>query len=283
MALTKQISSRALILSPSTAEVTTAQTIAPYYVFNVSGVLNIPILEHFDCGRYIHADQTFSAAKVSVRKGGTSQYDLQLKSYDMNGLNEVIHINLTGLQFLNDNALTTLVFADNSISAERTLVMSLFESVAGTPVEDFNLTVVSSLFADLDNVDKPVVNSVDGPPLSNPQAYPLNGGKAIAITPGGVDYASADDIQSAQACIGIASATAAPSAAVNVISAGHAPNLITGLGFSAGDEIYLGVNGDLVDAATAGAFPMGYALKQVGFAINSTDMWVQISDAEIIS
>lgn len=283
MALTKQISSRALILSPSTAEVTTAQTIAPYYVFNVSGVLNIPILEHFDCGRYIHADQTFSAAKVSVRKGGTSQYDLQLKSYDMNGLNEVIHINLTGLQFLNDNALTTLVFADNSISAERTLVMSLFESVAGTPVEDFNLTVVSSLFADLDNVDNPVVNSVDGPPLSNLQSYPLSGGKAIAITPTGVDYASADNVQSAQACIGIASATAAPSAAVNLISAGYAPNIITGLGFSAGDEIYLGVNGNLVNAATAGAFPTGYVLNQVGFAINSTDMWVQISDSEIIS
>lgn len=283
MALTKQISSRALILSPSTAEVTTAQTIAPYYVFNVAGVLNIPIKEHFDCGRYIHADQTFAAAKVSVRKGGTSQYDLQLKSYDMNGGDEVIHINLTGLQFLNDNALTTLVFANNSILAERVLVMSLFESEAGTPVEDFNLTVVSSLFADLDNVDNPVINSVDGPPLSNPQAYPLNAGKAIGITPSGVDYASADDIQSAQACIGIASATAAPAAAVNVISSGYAPNIITGLGFSAGDEIYLGLNGDLVDAATAGAFPLGYALKQVGFALNATDMWVQISDAEIIT
>lgn len=282
MALTKQISSRALILSPSTAEVTTAQTIAPYYVFNVAGVLNIPILEHFDCGRYIHADQTFSAAKISVRVGGTSEYDLQLKSYDLSGGDEVIHINLTGLQFTTGNSLSTLVFADNSIDAERTLVMSLVESVAGTPVEDFNLTVVSSLFADIESLDAIPVESMVGPALSNTQVFTLDAKKALAITPSGVDYASADIPSTAESCIGISISSAAPSASINLVSAGLASNVITGLGFTAGDEIYLGVAGALVDSATAGAFPPGYSLKQVGFALNANDMWVQISDAEII-
>jgi len=283
MALTKQISSRALILSPSTAEVTTAQTIAPYYDFRVDGVLNIPIGEYFDCGRYIHADQTFFSAKVSVRVGGTSQYDLQVKSYALDGTDEQIHIDLLGLTFPDDNSLTTLVISDNQIAEERTLVMYLFESVAGIPVEDLSLTIVSSLFASLESVDNPKVNQVDGPPLSNTQVFSLNAFKAVAITPTGVDYASADNVPSANSCIGVMSATAPTSAAINLVSAGLISSAITGLGFTAGDEIYLGLNGDLVDAATAGAYPMGYALKQLGFALNATDMWVQISDVEIIT
>ena len=282
MALTKQISSRALILSPSTAEVTTAQTISPYYTFNIAGSLNIPIGEYFDCGRYIHADQDLVSVKVSVRVGGTSEYDIQVKSYDLNGGDEVTHLDLTGIQFTDDNSLTTLALSETQLSAERTLVMYIFESVAGTQVSDLSLTLISSLFASLESLSDPQVNSIDGPPLSNQQAYSLDFGKAIAITPSGVDYASADDVPSASACIGIAIATAAPTAAVNVVSSGLANNAITSLGFTAGDEIYLGLNGDLVDVATAGAFPMGYALKQVGFALNATDMWVQISDAEII-
>jgi hypothetical protein len=282
MALTKQISSRALILSPSTAEVTTAQTIAPYYTFNVAGVLNIPVIEHFDCGRYIHADQSFSAAKVSVRTGGTSEYDLQVKSYDVSGGDEVIHVDLTGLQFTDDNSLTTLVFLENEIQAERTLVMSLFESVAGTPVEDLSLTIVSSLFADIDSLDSLPVESLTGPSLSNTQVFTLDAKKALAITPSGVDYASADAPATAEACIGISIASSAPSSAINMVSAGLASNVITGLGFTAGDEIFLGISGDLVDSATAAAFPPGHSLKQLGFALNATDMWVQISDAEII-
>jgi hypothetical protein len=282
MALTKQISSRALILSPSTAEVTTAQIIAPYYVFNIAGVLNIPTEQHFDCGRYIHADQSFSAAKISVRVGGTSQYDLQVKSYDVSGGDEVIHVNLTGLQFTDDNSLATLVFVDNSIEAERTLVMSLVESVIGTSIEDFSLTLVSSLFASLDSLVALPVESMSGPALTNTQAFTLDAKKALAITPSGVNYASADTPSTSEACIGISIAGSAPSAPINLVSAGVANNVITGLGFTAGDEIFLGVNGALVDSATAAGFPAGYSLKQLGFALNATDMWVQISDAEII-
>lgn len=282
MALTKQISNRALILSPSTAEVTTAQTIAPYYDFRIDGVVEIPTGDSFDAGRYIHADQSFASAKISVLKGGTSEYDITVKSYDSAGGDEITHINLTNQQFTTDNSITTLAFVQTEIEAERTLVFSITESTIGTPVEDFCLTITSGTFADLGSIDTPTVSKVEGPTLINPQVFSLNADKALAITPSGVDYASADDVNSAKSTIGISSATAAPGASVELVSAGLASNAITGLGFTAGDEIYLGVNGALVDSATASAFPPGDAIKQVGFAVNSNDMWVQIADAEII-
>lgn len=283
MALTKQISSRALILSPTTAEVSTAQTIAPYYDFRVDGVLELPIGRYVDCGRYINAEQDFISVKVCVRVGGTSLYDIQVKSYDMSGGDEVIHVNVLGQQFPTDNSITTLSFSESNINAERTVVMYIQETTQATPVQDLSLTLVSSLFADLEVVGSPTINTINGPALTNTQAFNLNAHKALAITTSGVNYASADDIPSAQACIGIAAATAAPAAPITLVASGLAENALTGLGFSEGDEIYLGLNGDLVNSTTAGAFPMGYALKQLGFAINATDMWVQISDAEIIT
>lgn len=282
MALTKQISSRALILSPSTAEVTTAQTIAPYYDFRLSGVLELPIEGFYDGGRYINADQTFITAKISVRKGGTSEYDISVRSYDASGGDEIIHINLVGMQFTADNAITTLSFLDNTIGAERTLTFHIVESTAGTPVEDFTLTLTSSLFADLNALDAVPVQTMTGPALTNTQAFILTSDKAVAITPTGVDYADASVPSTAEACIGIMIASAAPGGPINLASAGLAQNVLTGMGFTAGDEIFLGVAGALVNSATASAFPPGYALKQLGFALNATDMWVQIADAEII-
>ena len=238
MALTKQISQRALILSSTTAEVTTAQTIAPYYDFRVDGVLDIPVGESYDAGRYVNAEQEFISAKISVLKGGTSEYDISVKSYDSAGGNEVTHIDITNQQFTTDRAITTLAFVQNQIQAERTLVMSIVESTAGTPVEDFCLTITSGTFAALEAVGIPSVSKLEGPALSNPQVYNLDSGKALAVTAAGVDYASSDDVDSAKSTIGIASATAAPGGAVDVISAGLAANAITGLGFTAGDEIY---------------------------------------------
>jgi len=282
MALTKQISNRALILSDTTAEVTTAQTIAPYYDFRINGVLEIPIGESFDASQYINADQTFISAKVSVGVGGTSEYDIVVKSYDSSGGDEVIHINLSNQTFSTDRAITTLGFVDNTIGEERTLVFEITEVTQNVPCEDFCLTITSSVFADLDAVGTPTVAKVSGPSLTNPQAFNLDSGKALAITASGVDYASSDDPASARSTIGIASATAAPGGSVELVSAGLIENAITGLGFTAGDEIYLGVNGALVDSATASAFPPGDVIKQLGFAVNATDMWVQIADAEII-
>ena len=151
MALTKQISRRSIILSPTTAEVSTAQTIAPYYDFRIDGTLSIPVGDSFDSSRYINAAQDLIIAKVGVGVGGTSEYRVIVTSYDSAGANPTIHIN--SLQaFAVDNSITTLSFLDDSILAERTLVLTITEETIGTACEDFSLTLVSSLFGDLDQI-----------------------------------------------------------------------------------------------------------------------------------
>jgi hypothetical protein len=285
MALTKQISSRALILSPSTAEVTTAQTIAPYYDFRVTGVLDLTLEESLDASRYVQAEQSFFTAKVSVRVGGTSEYDISVISYDAFGGDPVTHINITNQQFTTDNSITTIGFVEPNISAERTLVFSIKESAAGSPVRDFCLTIISTTFADLDALlpgGGAVTASMKGPELTNNQAFTLLARRAIAITPSGVNYASSDNLALAKTTIGVTTSNSPSGSPVNLIGAGLATGVITGLGFTGGDEIYLGINGDMVNSATASGFPPGHVIKQLGFAIDSSDMWVQISDAELI-
>lgn len=151
MAVTKQISKRSIILSPTTAEVSTAQTIAPKYEFVVDGVLSIPVGDTLDCSRYIDAAQEFALAKVSVGAGGTSQYRIIVTSYDSTGGDPTVHLNVLQ-DFTSANAITTLSFLDNSIGAERTIVMSIEEEVVGTSCEDLCLTLVSGTFADLDAI-----------------------------------------------------------------------------------------------------------------------------------
>ena len=151
MALSKQISKRSIILSPTTAEVSTAQTIAPKYEFIVDGILSIPVGDTYDASKYVDASQDMALAKVSVGVGGTSEYRIIVTSYDSTGADATTHINVLQ-DFTDDNAITTLAFVDESIGAERTIVMSITEEVIGTPCEDFSLTLVSGTFADLDFV-----------------------------------------------------------------------------------------------------------------------------------
>lgn len=152
MALTKQISSRALVLSPTTAEVSTAQTIAPYYDFRLDGVLDIPVSTTFDSARYVDAQQTLIFARLSVLTGGTAQYRVIVNSYDATGAFQTQHIN-TVVSPTTNNAIYTLAFIDQVIPANSTLVMSVGQEVAGTFAEDLSLTLVSGTFADINQIN----------------------------------------------------------------------------------------------------------------------------------
>lgn len=151
MALTKQISSRSLILSPTTAEVSTAQTIAPYYDFRIDGVLEIPVSETFDASRHVDAAQTLVAARLTVQTGGTSQYRVVVKSYDSAGVFQVDHIN-TVVSPTTANAIISVPFIDADVPINSTLVLHLSEETVGTRAEDLSLTLISGTFADLDQV-----------------------------------------------------------------------------------------------------------------------------------
>lgn len=76
------------------------------------------------------------------------------------------------------------------------------------------------------------------------------------------------------AVIGIAATTEASTAAVAVDSVGLKTGALTGLGFAAGDRIYLKTGGGLHNAAPGG----GKRVIEMGFAKNATDLFLKIVD-----
>lgn len=206
MALTKQISKRSLILSPTTAEVSTAQTIAPYYDFRIDGLLEIPIGETFDCSRHIYAEQTLISARLSVQTGGTSQYRIIVSSYDAAGVFIEEHIN-TLASPTDSNATYTLAFIEQTVQANTTLVLSVEEEVIGIPAEDLSLTLVSGTFADLDQITNGHViqNSAAAPVTQRGNLQlagagfadvPMSDRTAVTIHPiGGILRADLTDVQ----------------------------------------------------------------------------------------
>jgi hypothetical protein len=131
----------------------------------------------------------------------------------------------------------------------------------------------------------PVAGSgaITTPEITNNSGDTLVSGRAVQITPSGLDYADASTVASSQATIGVLVDNVVDGASTDsIIGSGLASGVLTGLGFSAQDEVYLGMNGELVNQATVLAFPVGYVQKQIGFAISANDLWVQIQPLEII-
>ena len=119
--------------------------------------------------------------------------------------------------------------------------------------------------------------------LPNNTGGDLVSGRAVAVDPSGVIYADATLVNTAISLIGILTAPLVDGTdATDIVSGGYAPGVITGLGFSAGDEVYLGTSGQLIDKVAALALPLGSAIKEVGIAYNTTDLWVQIGNTEIV-
>ena len=65
---------------------------------------------------------------------------------------------------------------------------------------------------------------------------------------------------------------------VQVACAGLAPGMITGMGFVAGDRIYLAMGGGLANVAPTGPGSGAQKVCEVGFAKNATDLFIRIID-----
>lgn len=129
----------------------------------------------------------------------------------------------------------------------------------------------------------PATEAVVKPPATdNNSGQTLLSGRAVRITSSGLDYAQASSVAGADPTIGILTNNVLDGASTDeIVGSGLAAGVITGLGFSPGDTIFLGIDGQLVNAATVLGFPPGYVQKELGFAYNATDMWVQIGSLEI--
>lgn len=118
--------------------------------------------------------------------------------------------------------------------------------------------------------------------LVNTQAYTLQMGRVVRMTPSGMDYSDASAVLTAEGTLGVLLNSVAIGGTALIASSGIAPNVLTGLGFSAGDQVYLGTSGQLVNEATAGAYPPGYVIQEIGVALNGSDLFVSINPLEII-
>jgi hypothetical protein len=118
--------------------------------------------------------------------------------------------------------------------------------------------------------------------LTNPQVFTLQLGRVVRMTPSGINYADASSVTTGESVLGVLLNNVLSGGTPQICSIGLAPNAITGLGFTTGDQVFLGTSGQLVDSATVGAYPPGYVIREIGVALNGTDLFVLINPLDII-
>lgn len=124
--------------------------------------------------------------------------------------------------------------------------------------------------------------SIDAPAVVNTSGSTLNQFRAVAITPSGLNYSDSSSPIIAQATLGVLRATVLNGAASDIAAFGLVSGALSAYAFTSGDEVYLDVNGQFATYAQAVLFPSGYAIKKVGFAINSADLWVAVEPGDIV-
>jgi hypothetical protein len=149
MALTRQVSRRALVLSPTNAEVSTNQVYTPRYEFLVDGELNLPVPRVINSLKHQDAAASIYRVDVSVNKGGTSQYRIQIISYDQLGLNPITHVDQL-ITLTNDRLRTTIPVTNAAVGENRSLECTLTESNALVPAVDMTVTVTMEAFSELE-------------------------------------------------------------------------------------------------------------------------------------
>jgi hypothetical protein len=146
MAISHQPERRVLILQPTNAEVSTNQVYAARYEWRVDGELTIPVATVIDSLK--HTDAAFSIYRVdvSVNEGGTSQYQVLIKSYDTAGLNPVTHVDeyvtITG-----DKNRISITVLNAAVDQNRSLELTLYENAVALPASDMTVTLIAEDFA----------------------------------------------------------------------------------------------------------------------------------------
>lgn len=107
--------------------------------WNITGECNLPILTATGERRYLRSSLSIVSAKASVRVNGTSQYTIQVISYDNAGINSVTHINQT-VTFTGDNIPVTVTVSTAAISADRTIELQV-QQLTGNPATDLTVTL----------------------------------------------------------------------------------------------------------------------------------------------
>lgn len=167
MAVTRQTSRKTLILQPTNAEVSTNQVYAPRYEFLVDGELTLPVPRIINSLKHTDAAASIYRVDVSVNKGGTSQYNIQIISYNQLGVDPIIHVDQT-ITLDTDRLRTTIPVTDAAVGENRSLECVVTEVNANVPATDMTVTIIMEDFADL-QVERRGHRILDGDGIVQPQ------------------------------------------------------------------------------------------------------------------
>jgi hypothetical protein len=148
MAVTRQVSRRALILQPSNAEVSTNQVYAPRYEFLVDGELSLPVPRIINSLKHTDAAASIYRVDISVNKGGTSSYRVLITSYNQLGVDPIVHVDEV-ITLTTDRLRTTIPVIDAAVGENRSLECTITEQTPLFPATDMTVTVIMEDFADI--------------------------------------------------------------------------------------------------------------------------------------
>lgn len=148
MAVTRQVSRRALILQSTNAEVSTNQVYSPRYEFLVDGELSLPVPRIINSLKHTDAAASIYRVDVSVNKGGTSQYRVIITSYDSVGGDPQVHVDDT-FTLPNDRERIGIPVLNAAVDQNRSLECTVQETSSLMPAIDMTVTIIMEDFADL--------------------------------------------------------------------------------------------------------------------------------------
>lgn len=149
MALTKQISRNSLVLVNTDAEVSTAQTLAPYYDWRINGELTLPVETPLDGLRTVDAEFLIHQVRVAARISSTSQYRVRIINKDVNGLNPRVLVDHL-FSFINNDETYLLPIADALVNENSVLEVLVQEQlVSASGAEDVSITIIGEDFSEL--------------------------------------------------------------------------------------------------------------------------------------
>jgi hypothetical protein len=254
------------------AELDTEQNIASYY----STTINNALVTYDDSVTPISGNDV--KAGFSITSDNTLWTDVEKREEDINAIEPVTNLLSNGtdvrLRFMATHETgdgTAILDSFRVFMHDRTFVGTILPSsaIAGTSVGGGS-GVSGGTY-------------LEGPSGTNNSGDNLIFGKALQVTSSGYEYAQPTSKLTAKATVGVlisAVTSGNPVAGEDLVTSGLAAGVLTGLGFTERDEIYLGIDGALYTAAQAEAMPAGYVAKELGFAINEDDMWVRIATSE---
>ena len=112
----------------------------PIYRFSIDGTVELPNLTVIGSPRVNEDSYDISKVRVVANEAGTADYTFVIKSYDVNGGDEITHVN--DETSLTSKTIEDLIIDVSSVGANRSLELSVQSATTGTFSKDITITIL---------------------------------------------------------------------------------------------------------------------------------------------